>query len=160
MPHIHEKIDFTASVFITNGDAVLLRKHEKYHKWLPAGGHIELDEDPNQAALREAKEETGLDITLMGRAEDVPFEDKSLFFKNLVLPSFMNIHAVGNKGPHQHIDFVYFAIAPTRTLAPREEEKANEMRWFTAEELEDPTLDLWPSTKYYAKAALEALTKK
>ena len=60
MPHVHEKIDFTASVFIVNGDAVLLGKHEKFHRWLQPGGHIELDEDPNEAALREVKEETGL----------------------------------------------------------------------------------------------------
>ncbi len=34
MPHIHEKIDFTAEVFIVNSDKVLLRKHDKYKFWL------------------------------------------------------------------------------------------------------------------------------
>lgn len=159
MPHIHEKIDFTVSVFVVNGDAVLLRKHEKYHKWLPVGGHVELDEDLNQAAMREAKEESGLDIEL-GPAATVPFEEDSLSFKNLTRPDFMNIHSVGGTSQHQHLDSIFFARSATRHLAPREEEKDNEMRWFTRAELDDPSLDLWPSTHYYAAAALDALGSK
>lgn len=53
MAHIHEKIDFTVEVFVVFQNKVLLRKHDKYKIWLSVGGHIELDEDPNQAALRE-----------------------------------------------------------------------------------------------------------
>ena len=51
MPHIHEKIDFDSDVFIVHDNKVLLRKHDKYKMWLAVGGHIELDEDPNQAAV-------------------------------------------------------------------------------------------------------------
>ncbi len=64
MPHIHDKIDFTVEVFIVYKDTVLLRKHNKYRYWLSVSGHIELNEDPNHAALREVKEEVGLDIIL------------------------------------------------------------------------------------------------
>ena len=60
MPHIHEKIDFTVSLFIVEGERVLLVHHKKLNCWLPIGGHIELEEDPEQAAYREAKEECGL----------------------------------------------------------------------------------------------------
>ncbi len=60
MAHLHEKIDFTASVYIVREGKVLLHKHKKLGIWLPPGGHIEPEEDPNQAALREAKEESGL----------------------------------------------------------------------------------------------------
>ena len=45
MAHIHEKIDYAGDVLIVNGDAVLLRMHDKYDMWLPPGGHVELDED-------------------------------------------------------------------------------------------------------------------
>ena len=62
MPHVHEKIDFTSEVFIDYKNKVLLRKHEKYGIWHSVGGHVELDEDPNQAALREVKEEVNLEI--------------------------------------------------------------------------------------------------
>jgi len=53
MPHIHDKIDFTVEVFIVHNNKVLLRKHDKYKIWLSVGGHIELNEDPNQAAIRD-----------------------------------------------------------------------------------------------------------
>src|SRR5687767_9813032 len=56
MAHIHEKIDFTVAVFIVQDARVLLVHHRKLNKWLPIGGHIELEEDPEQAALREAQE--------------------------------------------------------------------------------------------------------
>ena len=55
MAHVHELIDFTVSVFVVYKDKVLVRKHEKYHTWLAVGGHIELNEEANAAALREVK---------------------------------------------------------------------------------------------------------
>jgi 8-oxo-dGTP pyrophosphatase MutT (NUDIX family) len=54
MPHLHEKIDFTVALFVVQDRKVLVVLHRKLGKWLPLGGHIELDEDPEQAALREA----------------------------------------------------------------------------------------------------------
>lgn len=66
MAHIHEKIDFTVAIFIVQNAKVLLILHRKLNKWLPVGGHIELDEDPEVAALREAKEESGFEVELVG----------------------------------------------------------------------------------------------
>ena len=66
MAHIHEKIDFTVAIFVVHGGRILLIHHRQLDKWLPLGGHIELDEDPEAAALREAKEESGLDVELIG----------------------------------------------------------------------------------------------
>jgi len=57
MPHLHEKIDFTVAIFVVHEGRVLVIHYRKLDKWLPLGGHIELDEDPEQAALREAREE-------------------------------------------------------------------------------------------------------
>lgn len=56
MAHIHYKNDFTVEVFVVHQDKVLLRLHDKYKIWLSVGGHIDLDEDPNKAAIREVKE--------------------------------------------------------------------------------------------------------
>ena len=89
MAHIHEKIDFTASILVVQDNAVLLHMHKKLHIWLPPGGHIELDEDPNQAAIREAKEETGLDIELVGSTRDHPSKSNS---GDLIPPRFLNRH--------------------------------------------------------------------
>ena len=156
MPHIHEKIDFTASVFIVNGDTVLLRMHDKYKKWLSVGGHVELDEDPNQAALREAKEESGLEVILAGEITEAPSEDDG-FFKNLIPPRFFNIHQIKTGSEHQHCDFIYFGTSSTREVCARPEEKQCEMRWFTRDELNDPSYDLYPTTRFYATTALDEL---
>ena len=58
---------FCASVFIINPDnkKILLVMHKKNKKWTQPGGHIELDETPEEAALREAYEETGLRVSLL-----------------------------------------------------------------------------------------------
>ena len=53
MAHLHEKIDFTVSLFIVEKGKLLLIHHRKLDRWLPIGGHIELDEDPEQAEYRE-----------------------------------------------------------------------------------------------------------
>ena len=53
MAHIHEKIDFTVAIFVVHEGKVLLIHHRNLNKWLPLGGHIELDEDPeNRRAAR------------------------------------------------------------------------------------------------------------
>ena len=71
MAHLHEKIDFTVAIFVVHDGRVLLIHHRKLDQWLPLGGHIELDEDPEAAALREAKEESGLDVELIsGKLEE------------------------------------------------------------------------------------------
>ena len=59
MPHIHEKIDYCVEVFIVYKNKILLRMHDKLGIWLSVGGHIELDEDPVEAAIREGREGVG-----------------------------------------------------------------------------------------------------
>ena len=51
---------------------ILLHFHRKLGMWLPPGGHIEQGELPDNAAVREVLEETGLEVELVGeRREDV-----------------------------------------------------------------------------------------
>ena len=45
---------------------VLLHHHRKLEMWLPPGGHIERDELPDDAAVREVWEETGIRVVLVG----------------------------------------------------------------------------------------------
>lgn len=54
----------TVGVFIFNpqGKLLLLESHKWPGKYVVPGGHVELGERLEQAAVREAKEETGLDI--------------------------------------------------------------------------------------------------
>ena len=150
MPHINEKIDFTVEVFVVFNKRVLLRKHDKYKKWLGVGGHIELNEDPIQAALREVKEEVGLDIELIGKV--LPFQREN--YKELLPPKFLNRHKINET--HEHISLVYFAKSKTNTLQLSDKEVSEDCRWFTKEEIEKSD-EIVESIKKYALAALNEL---
>ena len=151
MPHIHDKIDFCAEVFTVHKNKVLLRKHDKYHIWLSVGGHIELHEDPNEAALREVKEEVGLDIKLYG---DITHVESDPHAKELIPPCHLHRHRINEN--HEHVVFIYFATAQTDKLNIPENEKA-ECKWLTEKELDDEKFDIKPGIKHYAKEALKLL---
>ncbi|KKW08407.1 MAG: NUDIX hydrolase [Parcubacteria group bacterium GW2011_GWA1_49_26] len=53
MSHIHELIDWTVVAYVVHGEKVLMVYHRELQKWLPLGGHIELNEDPDEALMRE-----------------------------------------------------------------------------------------------------------
>ncbi len=150
MPHIHEKIDFTVEVFIVYKNKILLRKHDKYGYWLSIGGHIELDEDPNEAAIREVKEEVGLDIEICGSIP--PFKDDNFF--SIIAPRYMGKNMVNEN--HEHVTFVYFAKAGTDVISSAVNDHEKSLaRWATKEEL--GTMDLRTNVLFYAEAALKEL---
>lgn len=153
MPHIHKDIDFTSEVFVVYKNKVLLRKHDKFKEWLSVGGHIELNENPNQAAIREVKEEVGLDITLDQSLKPQREEDNT---KDLIPPYFLNENKIDEN--HTHVTFVYFAISNTDQIFETiEREKSEDCRWLTREELL-ANQEIKPSVKFYALKALEKLS--
>jgi 8-oxo-dGTP pyrophosphatase MutT (NUDIX family) len=147
MPHIHAKIDFTVSLFIVQGEKVLLVHHKKLDRWLPIGGHIELDEDPEQAAYREAKEECGLEIELIGERQPTTGPGT----RALVRPRFLDIHRVSET--HEHIGIIYLARPKSGkvTLAPAEH---HDIRWCSQDDLETLTPPMSDAVKYYCVAAI------
>jgi 8-oxo-dGTP pyrophosphatase MutT (NUDIX family) len=150
MPHIHDKIDFTSEVFIVFNNKVLLRKHDKYNIWLGVGGHIELDEDPNQAAIREVKEEVGLDVTLVGQLPHYEIAD----YQELIAPRFLNRHKISDS--HEHIAFVYFARSSSDVVTEGNGlEQSKGLHWFDENDLEKPEYNLRPSIKHYALTAIQ-----
>ncbi len=154
MPHIHEKIDMTVEVFVVHGDKVLMRKHDKYGIWLSVGGHIELDEDPNEAARREVMEEVGLKVALLA-AQDYPSDSEE---RELIPPRFMNRHRINPQ--HEHVTLVYFANSHSAEVIQPEREKSDSIRWLSKEELESEELPIKPNIRHYALEALKALGKK
>ncbi|OGN03737.1 MAG: hypothetical protein A2655_04260 [Candidatus Yanofskybacteria bacterium RIFCSPHIGHO2_01_FULL_43_42] len=146
MAHIHEKIDFVIVVYIVFEDKVLMVLHKKLKKWLPIGGHIELDENPEEALFREVKEECGLEIELLSQKP----EQLDDITRPLYPPAFMDMHKTSDT--HHHIGMIYFAKAKSSEVKHKEDEHDG-IRWFTESELDDPQYDVLKNVKFYAKEA-------
>ena len=154
MPHINELIDYVVETFVVFENKVLLRFHDKYNIWLSVGGHVELNEDPNEAAIREVKEEVGLDIVLYDKL--MSFKKSDERYKELIPPFFMNIHKISDA--HRHMEMVFFAKSNSDKVVETEKEKSGGWKWMTKNDLEKAN-DLEPQVKYYALRALEELSE-
>ncbi len=104
----------TASGVVIHDDHVLLIEHRKAGLWLYPGGHIDPNEDPAQAVIREIREEVGIDVELVA---EQPFSHPAI----TVVPNPFTIITVNVTdtaiGPHQHIDVVYAAVPLTHDIA-------------------------------------------
>jgi len=127
---------FTATVYVVNDGATALHEHERLGKWLPPGGHVDRDELPHEAAVREAREETGLAVDIVAERESID----SATVRSLPQPAHVqladvNVHD-GRVG-HQHVDLVYYGAVPSREIAPAGDDEADPERWewFTPAEL-------------------------
>ncbi len=151
MPHIHEKIDYCVGVYIVHKNRVLIRKHDKYGKWIHVGGHVELDETPIEAAKRECLEEVGLTITLWGEQFVAEMKD-DIESRELLPPQHMNIHRVSET--HQHIDLIYYATSERDVVTP--ENPQDEWMWLTLTEVQSHSF-LSEKVRHYASSALRTV---
>jgi 8-oxo-dGTP pyrophosphatase MutT (NUDIX family) len=152
MAHIHEKIDFTVAIFVVHESKILVIHHRNLNKWLPLGGHIELDEDPEIAALREAKEESGLDVELLG--ERPPTTGPGT--RALIAPRFLDIHRISNT--HEHIGMIYWARPKNGTLTLAKAEH-HDIRWCSAADLDQLQPPMDDAVKWYCLKAIEEISK-
>jgi 8-oxo-dGTP diphosphatase len=159
MPHIHELYDWVVSIFIVHLPAgrqaaprVLLAFHRKYNEWLPVGGHVDLDEDPEQALFKEIKEECGLKVRVLSSRPPVAHRG----VKPILTPSYVDVHRI--KGKHKHIALIYFGVSKSGRVK-LEAREFTEYRWLSASELSDPALKLTRSIFFYSRKALEAAAR-
>jgi 8-oxo-dGTP pyrophosphatase MutT (NUDIX family) len=119
----------TSSVHITGSALVvhrstarvLLRWHPRMAMWMQVGGHFDAGEtDPLAVALREAREETGLDDLCAARDEPVQI---------VIVP----VPAHGDEPAHEHADFRYVFETDTPD-ATRAESEAAQLRWLTIDD--------------------------
>lgn len=105
---------FTASGLVVTPDRrkVLLLLHKKLQAWLQPGGHMESNELPHLAALREVLEETGLNpeikhhgIELGLEANEEAGPEKQLPSPYIILEE--DIPAFKTQRAHKHIDMIY-----------------------------------------------------
>jgi 8-oxo-dGTP diphosphatase len=144
---------FTATGIVLHQGEVLLVEHKKLRWWMPPGGHIEPNEDPVQAVLREVREETGLDCEIVAPAV---FRHHAI----QVLPSPFTIlvEDVPERGEMvQHIDCIYIlrpAGQDPRTLDPQLTE-VTAIRWVPISEV--AKLDTPPELPALISVAAEAI---
>lgn len=155
MAHNNYYLDLCVDTFVVNGDAVLLRLHEKYNYWGTPGGHVDPGEDVNEAAVREVWEEAGLHIELIGPEGWVQTHTDTN--RDLVPPLYMNRHKIYDT--HDHSAFIFAARSTTREINPQtEEDQGAECIWVTQSEL-DELLEkderMRPEIHRYASKALE-----
>lgn len=121
----------TGSAWIVNRDSslILLTHHRKLDRWLQLGGHADGDPDVVQVALREAREESGLDsFEVLGEG----------IFDLDIHP----IPARGDTPEHLHYDVRYLLRANCEGQYTVSEE-SHDLRWVRPDEL--PALTSEPS---------------
>ncbi len=127
---------FTVSGFLSHDGRTALHWH-RLGLWLPPGGHIEPNEDPIQAVLREIEEETGVEALIVPTSTPYSYDDP----RQLPPPVTSGVYEIDEPGnPHQHIDFVYFTrprSPGTPDLAGRPDQGEG-WRWVSSEELREP----------------------
>jgi 8-oxo-dGTP pyrophosphatase MutT (NUDIX family) len=134
----------TASVHLFHHDArhgwrTGLVKHPIFGRWLQPGGHVEADENPQQAALREAAEETGLaSIQLLQLHRPLPVTQLNGGI-DVALPLWIVEHPIERDNhlnePHIHIDHKYAAVAQDARPVRQPD---HPFGWFDRESLSDP----------------------
>lgn len=141
---------FTVSVYVVHDRRVLLHWHRRLELWLPVGGHIERDELPEDAAVREVYEESGLRVQLY-RPRSLRLFDQDQT-RELISPAHFMVQGI--QSGHQHIDFSFYALSDSSAVVP-ESGLPEDYRWLAYEELD--ALPLRENVRFCASAALQLL---
>lgn len=111
-------IHVTGSGIVVGPRGVVLLEHKRLGIWLQPGGHIDPDETPWDASLRESREETGLDVHFAGRIDD------------LGVPELIHVDVHAGGRGHTHLDLRYLIDGGDADPAPPEGE-SQMIDWFS-----------------------------
>ena len=106
-----------AGTLIIRDDRILFQRRTDNGKWGLIGGLLEMNETYQEAAIREAREETGLEVHL-----------------DSFLGIFHNHNMVWANGDAAHVISAYY-IASIVSGEPRIDEESYELRFFSREEM-------------------------
>lgn len=148
---------FTATVYVVDDGATVLHEHERLGIRVPPGGHVDRDELPHEAGLREVREETGLEAELVGGPPAVPAPGG----RALPSPRYQMLYDIDlnddGQAYHQHVDHVYFARVDSRAIDPDGDDEAapDAWAWYTREDLRESDVD--PDTVAIGIEAIETV---
>ena len=135
---------FTASAWVVSPDRkqVLLVYHNLYRSWAWMGGHADGDRDLCRVALRETREESGLqDLTLV--SPDI-FSLESLTVDG---------HEKRGKfvSSHLHLNVTYLLEADPRQPIRVKPDENSGVAWFPVEEVAGKVSEPWMMQRIYSK---------
>lgn len=125
---------FTATGYVVNPPRtrMLLIHHRKLGFWLPPGGHLDPNELPHEAALREVLEETGVHARLVPLGEPVPISTGPGVVE-LPQPWVMlqeQIPATTRQPAHVHLDLCYLLEADDQAGLLAQDIEVSAARWW------------------------------
>ena len=134
----------TASSWIVNAERtkVVMVYHRIYDSWSWTGGHADGEEDLLAVALRECREETGL--------QNVRAVDEDIF--SLEVLTVDGHEKRGEYVPsHMHLNVTYLLEADEREKLCVCEEENSGVRWFTLDEALAASTEPWFVERIYKK---------
>ena len=147
---------FTATGIVFNkSKQILMIFHKKLNVWLPPGGHIEENELPTKAVIREIFEETGIKV------EVLQIENKILTLSyndctELEKPFILLLENIEGNWKHNHIDMVYICKALNENVILQKAE-VNDIGWFEINQVEK--LKTFENVKQSIQKAFEIINK-
>ncbi len=142
---------WVTTIFLVRSDKkVLLTRNGRLNTWIPVGGHIDPGENPDEAIVREVKEEL----------PDFEFEfiPKAHYENNGDVKVIKPYQVQIEKVPHHniHINIIFFGKC-TKWENLEENDEGDKLRWFSKKEIEKE--EMLESVKKLALSAIDMLTK-
>lgn len=124
----NEVAHITSSAFVINKrkDKVLMVHHNIYNSWSWTGGHADGEEDLLAVAIREVKEETGVE-NIQPVISDI--------FSLDILTVVGHIKRGKYVAPHLHLSVAYLAEADEKELVAIKEDENSGVKWIPIKEV-------------------------
>ena len=140
----NEVAHFTTSIWTLNKERTktLMVYHNIYDSWSWIGGHADGEEDLSAVALRELKEETGI-------------EDAALVNKDIFSLEILTVDGHMKKGKyvssHLHFNVTYLAEADEDQILVVNEDENKGVKWFIFEDALKASSEPWMVDRVYRK---------
>lgn len=135
---------FTASSWVVNKERtkVLMIYHNIYKSWAWTGGHADGDKDLLKTAIRELKEETGV--------ENVKILNDGIFSLEIIC---VNGHIKKEKyvSSHVHLNLSYLFEVEEKELLKIKEDENSDVKWINIEDIENIVSEKWVMDNVYKK---------